>query len=225
MNKSGLTILNTQNPIVLTWGFFLLLNFSFIAFGYSQKVIEKSWDANAFEKLEIISDDVFKIKIVTEPTSEIKLTSLIEGENYENMNIGASEKGKTLRLKPSYRPYFIPKNDKLAAHKLISIEMILTIPETLEVYINAKIASLEMQGKILRLDVNLRDGQCHLRDFTGNATLNTKQGDITVFAKEQVSGSGFSKKGSVKNNLTNTGIYLIKAESVNGNISLLKTRE
>lgn len=225
MNKSGLTILNIQNPIVLTWGFFLMLTVGLVFNAYSQKVIEKSWDAMAFNKLEISSDDVFKIKIVTAPTSEIKLISLIDGENYESLNIGATEKGKTLTLKPTYRPFFKPKNDKLAAHKLISIEMMLTIPESMEVSINAKIASLETQGSIQFLNANLSTGICVLRDFLGHATLNTKQGDITVFTYDTVSGKAISKYGIINNELSGKGKYQIKAESVNGNISLLKTRE
>ncbi|MBW2937111.1 DUF4097 domain-containing protein [Aureisphaera sp. CAU 1614] len=224
MNKNGIHNKNI-NPIVLTWGFFLLLNLGFVVHGYSQKVIEKTWDANAFDKLEINSDDVFKIKIVTEQTSEIKLISQIEGENYENLNIGASEKGKTLTLKTTYRPYFKPKNDKLAAHKVISIEMILTIPESMEVAITAKIASLEIQGSLQKLDVNLRDGHCFLKDFVGNARLNTRDGDITVNAQPWIEGKAISKYGIIKNELVSKGKYLIKAESVNGNISLLKTRE
>lgn len=225
MIKFGIDILKNTNPIVLRWGFFLFLFLATISRGFSQKVIEKSWDAKAFTKLEISSDDVYKIKMVTAPTSEIKLISNIEGENFENFNIGVSEKGKTLALKPSFRPYFKPKNDKLAAHKLLSIEMILTVPESMEVSITAKIASLETLGNIQKLVVNLREGHCLLQDFIGNATLNTKQGDITVFTKHSVVGSTISKYGTIKNELSSKGKYLIKAESVNGNISLLKTRE
>jgi len=188
-------------------------------------VIEKTWDADAFDKLEISSDEVYKIKIIAEPTSEIKLISQIDGENYENLNIGASEKNKTLTLKPTYRPYFKPKNDKLAAHKVISIEMILTIPESMEVAISAKIASLEIQGSLQKLDVNLRDGHCFLKDFVGNARINTRDGDITVYAQHWVEGKAISKYGIIKNELSSKGKYLIQAESVNGNISLLKTRE
>lgn len=224
MNKNGIYSKNI-NPIVLTRGFFILLNLGFVVNGYSQKVIEKTWDADAFHKLEISSDEVYKIKIIAEPTSEIKLISQIEGENYENLNIGASEKNKTLTLKPTYRPYFKPKNDKLAAHKVISIEMILTIPESMEVAISAKIASLEIQGSLQKLDVNLRDGHCFLKDFVGNARINTRDGDITVYAQHWVTGKAISKYGIIKNELVSKGKYLIKAESVNGNISLLKTRE
>ncbi|MEZ4859473.1 MAG: hypothetical protein R2781_11755 [Flavobacteriaceae bacterium] len=223
MNKFGVIIGNIRNPIVFAWGFFLFLNFGCIVYGHSQKVIEKSWDTSVFDKLEIVSDEVFKIKIETKPTSVIKLTTKIEGENFENVTLEASEKVKTLTLKPTYSPYFEAKNNKLAAHKLISIEMTLTLPESMEVFINATIASLEMHGKILNLDVNLRDGHCVLYNFIGNASLNTKQGDITVFAKENVSGIASSKNGMVLNQLLNEGLYLLKAQSVNGNISLLKT--
>jgi len=103
--------------------------------------------------------------------------------------------------------------------------MILTIPESMEVAISAKIASLEIQGSLQKLDVNLRDGHCFLKDFVGNARINTRDGDITVYAQHWVTGKAISKYGIIKNELVSKGKYLIKAESVNGNISLLKTRE
>ncbi|MEZ4818044.1 MAG: hypothetical protein R2776_08760 [Flavobacteriaceae bacterium] len=212
-------------PNTTLLGFFLFFCLFFIPKGISQKVIEKSWKGTAFEVIEILSDEVFNIEIIAGNFSEIKLQSKIAGENFESMNIGASEKGKILTLKPSYRPYFIPQNDKLAAHKVISIELQLYIPEWMTVFISSKLASLEATGNFKELDVNLRDGHCILKEFSGNAMLNTHFGNITVYAKPEVSGVGVSKKGTVFNKLSGKAMYTLIAESVNGNISLFHTPE
>jgi len=223
VNKVVLNLLNNINPSVYTLGFFLFLSFAFHT--HAQKVIHKSWDANAFDRIEIISDEVFKIEISTLETSEIKLSTTIEGENYESLNIGATENNRTLLLKPSYRPYFKAKNDKLAAHKVMAIEMKLLIPKSMELFIDAKIASLVTDGSFKKINANLSEGNCVLYNFDGSATINTKQGDITVFTTYGASGEGISKYGSVRNELSKIGIFSIKAESVNGNITLKETPE
>lgn len=206
-------------------GFFLISMLNFTHHGFSQKIIEKTWEGEAFDRIEIISNEVFKIEIMVGDFSEIKLQTKISGENAENMNIGASEKSKVLSLKPSYRPYFIPQNDKLAAHKVISIEMKLYLPEQKSVFIDSNLASLEATGSFLTLEVNLRDGYCLLKEFSGNGVLNTLLGNITVFAKSNVSGEAISRNGSVINQLSTQEINTLKVESVNGNISLLKSPE
>ncbi|MEZ4778227.1 MAG: hypothetical protein R2786_02460 [Flavobacteriaceae bacterium] len=214
-----------SKPNTKLLGFFLFFCLYFISNGFSQKVIEKFWKETAFNTIEIISDEVFKIEIIAGNFSEIKLQSKIAGENFESMNMGASEKGEVLTLKPSYRPYFTPQNDKLAAHKVISIEIQLFIPEGITVFITSKLASLEATGKFKELDVNLREGHCTLKEFSGNAMLNTRFGNILVYAKPEVSGVGVSKKGTVLNKLSTNAMYTLKAESVIGNISLLKSPE
>ena len=225
MLKISNTATLRKKPNKLVLGFFVMFYLFFVIHGFSQKTVEKSWEGTAFDTLEIISDEVFKIEIIAGDFSKIMLQATIAGENFESMNIGASEKDKVLTLKPSYRPYFTPKNDKLAAHKLLSIEMKIHIPEGMIVYVSSKLASIETLGMFQKLDVNLRDGQCILKEFTGNAKINTHLGDIIVFATSQVFGTALTKNGNVTNKLSVSGKYILNAESVNGNISLYKTPE
>ena len=219
-NKGRLKNIKPNNFLL---GFFCFLFFTQL--GYTQKIIQKSWEGSAFEILEIISDEVFKIEIITGDFSEIRLHVNITGENFESMTIGVSEKNKVLTLKPSFRPFFVPQNDKLAAHKMLSIEMTLYLPEQKKVVVDSKLASLVTKGSFQKLDVNLRDGTCLLQEFSGNAVVNTQQGDISVFAKPFVYGTAMSKHGKVTNRLTNIGNYTLKAQSVNGNISLYQSPE
>jgi len=191
----------------------------------SQRTIEKAWEAHRFQKLEVVSNQVYHIKLVPQKANKIKLLTTIQGENAENIVVPISEANNTLTITTAYRPFYDPKNDKLAAHKVISIEMVVYLPEAMEVFIEANIASVECRGAINNLSVNLRDGNCFLYDFEGNAHINTREGTIAVWASSQVAGRAISRHGEIKNELPEKGKYSLYAESVNGMISLLKSPE
>ncbi|RFN59311.1 hypothetical protein [Marixanthomonas ophiurae] len=190
----------------------------------AQKVLQKEFSASGFETLIIESDDVFTIDISAKKTDKIKINTHIEGEYYESVVLNTSEAHKTLTLSTGYTPFFKKENDKLAAHKVIAIDMVITVPENLKVEIRSKIASVTGKGTFKNMFIALENGQCLLKNFTGNATLYTKQGAITVYAKPDVSGQGLSKKGTILNELSKTGKYKITAESITGSITLLQNK-
>ena len=81
-----------------------------------------------------------------------------------------------------------------------------------------------MTGNYANFHANLENGDCTLSNFLGDAIITTGQGNIFVYARENVSGRAFSAKGSVVNYLPGRAKYTIIAESRNGNISLLQTK-
>jgi len=200
---------------------FLLLAFT-ITFGnsFAQKVMEREFDASEIRMIEIISNTIYAIKITSEKTKKIKIITQIEGENYENVVLSIIEKEGSLKIETPYSPFFKPENDKLAAHKVISIEMELIVPETVQVNIIAPIASLTSQGDFKSISALLGSGNCVLKEFKGDALLKTKEGFITVYCSEKAFGKAFSKKGKIINELSKIeSKYLIEAESIEGNIS------
>ncbi|WP_339701208.1 hypothetical protein [uncultured Marixanthomonas sp.] len=204
--------------IIILVGVFLLTTEAM-----AQKVLQKEFSALGFETLIIESDDVFTIDISAKKTDKIKIRTHIEGENYESVVVNTSEAHKTLTLSTGYSPFFKKENDKLAAHKIIAIDMIVTIPESMQVEIRSKIASVTGKGAYDNFFVALENGTCLLNNFKGNATLYTKEGAITVYAKPVVTGQAVSKKGTTLNQLPKTGKYKINAESITGSITLLQT--
>lgn len=78
-----------------------------------------------------------------------------------------------------------------------------------------------------RIDVttHLGSGNCHLYQFMGNANLISESGAIDVGVLSNTSGEAYSQAGKVVNNLPKKGRFRIKAESVKGDISLIKTPE
>jgi hypothetical protein len=190
----------------------------------SQKLVEKQIDATRFERLIISSELINRLTIISEATNQIRIVNKVVGENYENVLVTTSEENKTLKIGTSYSPYFIAENDKLAANKVMSVDIELTIPNFLYVEVNTSIASVSATGNYSNFQAYLEYGDCELRDFLGNAIINTKQGNIKVYAKEHVSGRAFSLKGTVINYLPGKAKYTILAESRDGDISLLQTK-
>lgn len=208
--------------MICSWGFFLgIMGISISVHG--QKIIEKSWDASQFDQVELISEQVYRIEIFSEDSDQIRLETHFDGEYADNMMLSVMEESRTLKLSEQYRPLYKPPNDKLAAHKVISIEMKLYVPERLRVYLSADIGSVIGRGKFSNLQITLSRGFCELYHFEGDGTIVTKEGDITVYAQQGVVAEGVSKYGTVENELSLKGPFFLKAESVKGQIRLLKT--
>lgn len=205
---------------------FFILSFLFFGSHYcvAQKTIQKEFSAKAIETLVIQDDAVFKITIQTAETSFIKVVVNVAGENSESVVIEKKLQNNALIISTGFTPYFEIINDKLAANKVLSIEMEITVPPRISLQLKSKIASVTATGDFKNVEIGLDEGSCVLNDFSGNAILLTKLGNITVYAEDQVSGTGFSRHSEVKNMLPENGKFHIEAESINGSISLLQTK-
>ncbi len=189
----------------------------------AQKTIQKEFDSEGIQKLSIADDAIFKITVQSSEESTIKVSAHISGEHFESIIIEEKIVDSTLFLKTGFAPFFTLENDKLAAHKMMAIEVELTVPKKLAVEVNSNLASVIATGTFKSLSISLENGNCILNDFFGNAQLKTIAGNIAVLAQKNVSGKAISKNGTVENNLLNKGKFFVEAESINGNISLLQT--
>lgn len=191
---------------------------------FSQKIIEKDIDASSINNIVINSDLVNNISLLSNNTNVIKVITKIEGEHYENVVLGLIEKDQKLFVNPDYSPFFKANNDKLAAHKVQSIEIKLIIPERLDISIKSKIASVFSRGSFNSIFVTLDNGNCTLQEFVGDAILKTKNGFISVYTKERIYGEALSKRGIINNELSknNNSKYRIIAETKEGSISLFQ---
>jgi hypothetical protein len=206
--------------------FFILIPV-FILFGINpclaQKTIQKEFSTEGIKTLIIRDDAIFKLNIESSQTNSIKVIAHSYGENSENVVIEEKLRDKALYISTGFSPYFEKINDKLAANKVMSIEMEITLPKQMSVQIESKIASVTASGNYKNVDIGLGEGSCTLKNFSGNAMLLTKHGNITVFAQDRVKGTAFSRRGKVENKLPKQGKYAIKAESINGSIFLFQT--
>lgn len=199
--------------------FLFLMSFQ----SFSQKSLMKEFSAEGIAAISIRADEVFNIEITSSITDQIEILAQVEGEYFENVTLPVTQENDVLNITTSYSPYFEKDNDKLSAHKLIAIELKITIPENFSVSIISKIASVVGSGRYKNFSVGLDSGNCTLVHFLGNGNLQTKQGFIAVSAKIGVTADCISKHGEIKNQLPKSGKYLIKAESIEGDITLSRT--
>ena len=184
----------------------------------------KEWESRDLDTLEIVTDEVFNISIKSEPSEQITLIANVEGELYAETMVNALQRSKTLSISTDLTPYFKPENDKLAAHKVMSVEFQLTVPMDLAVVIRSKLASVQAQGSFRYFEVGLEQGRCELTDFYGTGKLHTIQGDITAECDRWQGAKAISKYGTVDSDLRPLGKRMIEAESIYGSIRLKRTQ-
>lgn len=201
---------------------YILVGIIFSSEGVAQKTLQKEWNAGAVDTLSIVSDAIYSIEIKSVETNTISISTSIEGEHYESVMVNAVTTGRKLNISTGFRPYYIPENDKLAAHKILSIEMHIVVPENIAVVVYSELASVTGYGQYRYFEVALGGGRCYLYDFIGNARLYTTNGEIVVHTFPGVRGKANSLKGQVTNNLGETGKFYIEAESKVGQIKLLQ---
>jgi len=198
---------------------FLFFSFQLLA----QKAVEKSIDAVNISSIEIEGNEMFKINVSTSKVDFITLKTKIEGEYSDQIVVLAETKDETLIVSSKFQPLFKKDDDKLSAHKVVSIELELVIPSDLNVYIRSESASAKIRGAYKNLLVELAQGNCKIESFLGNATVNTINGKIEMNSN-YATVEALSKTGSVFMEQLVFGNNVIRLNSINGNISVIKTK-
>lgn len=197
----------------------------FLIFGqllFAQKRVDKILDNQDVSTVYINGANCYKIHVIAQPLHDMNIKTRIAGEHNEDMMIATKVKHDTLFVGARFQPLFVADNDKLSAHKVMSIEMEVFLPEHLTVYIVSDIAQVQAQGLFKGVIIELRDGNCVLSKFTGNAKVNTVNGDITVqtnYAKieaETKSGERFLEPITL-------GVNELILKSIRGDIKVSKT--
>lgn len=202
--------------------FFIILIFISLKLE-AQKTVEKLMDAEAISTIIVNGDRMFKINVKTVNASSISIKTKIEGENSEQLVVSSIIKNDSLIINSAYQPMFIGQNDKLSAHKVMSVELELSIPENLYVYVKSKNASAIISGNYSNIIVELSQGNCKMNDFFGNATINTINGKIDL-QSNYATVSAYSKTGVIEKKVLLSGNNQISLHTINGDISITKTK-
>ena len=121
------------------------------------------------------------------------------------------------------QPVFKDANDKLSAHKVISIEVILEIPENLNVFLKSKNANVIVKGLYSKVALNSDSGNCSFNSFHGNARIDTREGNIAM-QTNHANIIATSKKGYIKNEEIDSGTNQIVIKTINGNVTVTKSQ-
>lgn len=208
-----------MRPLIVLFLFFSL------SASLAQKVVQKQWDATGIERVEVFSDSIFRIEVKSVSGSQIVVQASMEGEHFENLLLDGLNKDGVLSLKAGLTPFFEAKNDKLAAHKVVSVWISIQMPQDLSLIASSALADLSVEGPLQGVQASLYKGDMRFTNFSGMADLRTTHGNIEVEAYGPVYGTARSKNGTVVNRLPAGGSWLIRAKSVNGAIRLIHSHQ
>lgn len=189
----------------------------------AQKHTEQVIEAGNIEKIVFSSDEIYRIRIKAVAGDEIRIFSDTEGEYFNNISLDSEVRSNTLYLSSRYREILQSGYDKLSAHKVFSMEVTLEVPEGILAEISSNLASVHLTGDFESILVQLNSGSCYFDDFTGDAVINTYDGNITgtvSSAKFQAT----SRHGEVDVPQSHSGNHKMVLTSINGNIKVSETK-
>lgn len=202
-----------------TTSFFMFLCLQIIT---AQKVVKKSIVNTTISSIQIDVSNCFETKIETTDSNEILVEGFIDGEYQADLNLVVKEEGSTLIVSSGFMPIFVAPNDKLSAHKVVSIALKIKLPQYKNVRIFGTSCNVGIIGDFERLKVTLSDGACILTGVTQDSEIITQSGDIIVnSSRAKIKAS--SAYGSVEENEIPLGNNNFILTSITGDIRFKKT--
>ncbi|NNE77425.1 MAG: DUF4097 family beta strand repeat protein [Pricia sp.] len=201
--------------------YLILLLFS-VNFLSAQKVVEKSFINPEIDAIAIDADHYFQLSVETALIDEMILEATIDGEYKKDLLLSVKEEGHTIFVSSGFQPNFRNPNDKLAAHKVISIALKVILPRNKFVKIYGTSCNVQVEGTYTNLEIILNDGKCTLNDVSGSVVVKTQSGDIAI----KTGGaeiSTYSKFGKIRKADIPSGTNKYSIQSTTGNISINKT--
>jgi len=193
---------------------FLTLNFL-----TAQKGIKKSIVDSTISSFQIDVSNCFEVQLSTADTDEVVVEATIDGEYRKDLVLNVKEEGKTVLIDAGFQPNFENPNDKLSAHKVISIALSIKLPSFKNVFVFGTSCNALVTGAYERLRITLNDGTGYLNKVDGIAEVTTQSGDIHVTGEAALILSN-SKYGKVLGEQIPTGNNKYVLNSVTGNIRL-----
>ncbi|EAQ39615.2 hypothetical protein MED134_08991 [Dokdonia sp. MED134] len=191
---------------------------------YAQKRLSQTYDATAIKELYIHSNEIFKIKITTGEVREITVATIIDGETFASTMLNTSTNDGVLKITTGKTPDYIPFNDKLAAHKVMAIELEIIIPIGLDVSIYSTLASVDTYGKLGQVRIDL--GRGHFKGeefrFRESGKINTISGSIYI-SSNLVNVTAQSRNGKVDIPPTQAKGPLLAIKSIHGDVTVVKS--
>src|SRR5680860_651094 len=96
---------------------------------YAQKIVKKTIINPKIEAITLDVTNSFELSVETAPGNEIMVEAAIDGEYSNDLLVNVKESGNTLLVNTEFQPNFKKPNDKLSAHKVISIALKVLLPE------------------------------------------------------------------------------------------------
>lgn len=190
--------------------------------GFSQKRVEKRIVDTSISTIAIASESCFQVMLSTVASDEISVEAKMDGEYSADLEVILVERGNTLKVSAGFSPEFENPNDKLSAHKVVSISLNIQVPEYKNISLVGNSTRVIADGNYRKLTITLADGSCELRNVGEVVKVKTYSGAIVIYEKaaEIVAES---KYGMLSDNPIPFGPHKYDLHTVMGKITLHKT--
>ena len=188
----------------------------------AQRVVKKSLLKPNTSFIQIDATNCYEMVMETSESSEIMIEARINGEYKKDLLLNIREEGTSVTVSVGFHPNFVNPNDKLGAHKVISISLRVKIPSQQNVRVYGTACDVLATGAYKYLKVTLADGRCSLDQVSEAVEVTTQGGDIFLKSTgaEIVA---VSKYGTIKRDSIPIGDNRFALTTVTGNIHLRKT--
>jgi hypothetical protein len=207
----------------LLHGTFLLI---FLLFGssksFGQKRVTKTLLNPDVSAVNIDGNLCYRIVLETADTKEVSVEALMDGEYQKGLLVNFREAGKTLYLETRFSPDFQFPNDKLGAHKVVSVSMRVTVPRDKEILLTARSCQISASGKFRDLKIVFNDGFCDLSHTAEKTEVHTRSAPIVAYLSSGLV-EAESRYGEVRLEQIPEGDHHLKLYSTRGNISVSRT--
>lgn len=199
----------------------MVLLFSFCA-AFGQKKVKKSLVNPQSKHFLIDTDKCFQVGLKTTEGEEIMVKATMDGEYQKDLLVSIEEEGSTITISTDFQPNFVKPNDKLSAHKVLSIALEIELPENLDVHLFGTNTNVRATGHYKKLKIDLADGTCKLENVGEEVLVKTQSGDIFLNA-EAAKVEALSVYGQVLGKNVPSGNGHFDLHSVEGDIHIMKT--
>ena len=200
--------------------FSLILLFSCLVL-QAQKSIRKTLVNPRTSWVHVDTEHCFELELGNSDSDEVVVQANIDGEYSEDLLIEMEEEGTTLLIRPDFRPEFQHPNDKLSAHKVISIRLVVLVPEYTNVKVYGNHTQVNVNGIFSASEFTLDDGQCTMKIEAETLEATTHSGDI-YFESQGARVKATTRYGRVEGGPIPLGNANVTLRSTSGNIYLIK---
>ncbi|MEM1259369.1 MAG: hypothetical protein AAGH81_12620 [Bacteroidota bacterium] len=169
--------------------------------------------------IQIDGNNCFQLVLNTHQSNLLKVEASMEGEYAKDLVVKLEEDGKNIGISTDFLPSFKNPNDKLSAHKVISVVLHITLPELMTTSVHGTHTNITVEGKYKDLSITLSDGNCTLNTVYGKVIVKTQTGEIVVNeARGDVTAK--SRYGKVRKGAVPKGDEIYVLQSVEGTITI-----
>lgn len=188
----------------------------------AQRILTKSIPQKHGQVFHINASNSYHLNLRTVNSPIISVKAVAEGEYENDVLLNLFEEGSDIFIGVDFHPDRKNRNDKLGAHKILSVSMDIEVPRSSHVFLIGNSATLSLAGTYQKLNVNLIEGRCELRDIYGEIEVITQKADIELLTSFGVVDAK-TEYGVLKEAKIPLGPATYRLRSSSGNILIIES--